>query len=400
MAYGKVYVDFSSFVRGTLDNLRIFGRLKVLGKTDVTYMLTDSPLTANDQLADLVEFVDFNDTLYVEKVEERKPQHINVTMSIEIEEATQVHCLLSADGSSYVDLEGGGTLMMTYSPEKDLQMNGRYTIHDGTIKYTLMVIPLKEFSIKSGSYAEFHGPLSNPTLNLSASERVRTTISENNQPRSVNFDVGLNITQTLKNLGLEFTLDAPEDMTIRNELAAMSAEQRGRLAVTMLATGMYVNDAGANTNSGVTGQNALNAFLQSQISNITSKALKSIDLTMGVEQGVGSTGGTTTDYSFRFAKRFWGNRISVIVGGKVSTGQDAVNTGESIIDNVSLEYRLDEGATRYVNVFYNKNYESLLDGEVTEMGAGLVLRRKTQRLGELFLFKKRPTPALSRKGGE
>ena len=389
VAFGKVFVDFKSTVKGTLDNLRIFGRLTVLGKTDVTYMLTDSPLTANDQLADLVEFVDFNDTLHVETVEERKPQHINVTMSIEIEEATQVHCLLSTDGSSYVDLEGGGTLMMTYSPEKDLQMNGRYTIHDGTLKYTLMVIPLKEFTIKSGSYAEFHGPLSNPTLNLSATERLRTTVSENNQPRSVNFDVGLKITQTLKDLGLEFTLDAPEDMTIRNELAAMSAEQRGRLAVTMLATGMYVNDAGANTNSGVTGQNALNAFLQSQISNITSKALKSIDLTMGVEQGVGASGGTTTDYSFRFAKRFWGNRISVIVGGKVSTGQDAVNTGESIIDNVSLEYRLDEGATRYVNVFYNKNYESLLDGEVTEMGAGLVLRRKTQRLGELFLFKRK-----------
>jgi len=395
VAYGKVYVDFSSIVKGTLDNLRIFGRLKVLGKTDVTYMLTDSPLTANDQLADLVEFVDFSDTLYVEPVEERKPQHLNLTMNIEIEEATQVHCLLTTDGSSYIDLEGGGTLMMTYSPEKDLQMNGRYTIHDGTIKYTMMVIPLKEFTIKSGSYAEFHGPLSNPTLNLSASERVRTTISENNQPRSVNFDVGLNITQTLKNLGLEFTLDAPEDMTIRNELAAMSAEQRGRLAVTMLATGMYVNDAGANTNSGVTGQNALNAFLQSQISNITSKALKSIDLTMGVEQGVGAKGGTTTDYSFRFAKRFWGNRISVIVGGKVSTGEDAVNTGESIIDNVSLEYRLDEGATRYVNVFYNKNYESLLDGEVTEMGAGLVLRRKTERLGELFLFRKKKDQPLT-----
>jgi len=42
-----------------------------------------------------------------------------------------------------------------------------------------------------------------------------------------------------------------------------------------------------------------------------------------------------------------------------------------------------------VNVFYNKNYESLLDGVVTEMGAGLVLRRKTQRLGELFLFKRK-----------
>ena len=77
------------------------------------------------------------------------------------------------------------------------------------------------------------------------------------------------------------------------------------------------------------------------------------------------------------------------MGGKVSTGENAVNTGESIIDNVSVEYRLDAGATRYVNLFYNKNYESILDGEVTEMGAGLVLRRKTQRLGELFLFKRK-----------
>ncbi len=387
VAYGKVYVDFNSFVRGTLDNLNVMGRLKVLGKTDVTYLLTDSPLTADDQLAELVEFVDFTDTLSVEKVEVGKPQHINVTMSIEIDGGTHVICLLSPDGSSYVDLEGGGDLMMTYSPDKDLQMTGRYTINSGTLKYTMMVIPLKEFTIKSGSYAEFRGPIANPTLSLTATERVRTTVTENNQPRSVNFDVGLNISQTLERLGLEFTLDAPDDMTIQNDLATMSAEQRGRLAVTMLATGMYVNDAGAATSGGVTGQNALNAFLQSQISNITNKALKSVDLSMGVEQGTSSTGTATTDYSFRFAKRFWGNRISVIVGGKVSTGNNAVNTGESIIDNVSVEYRLDEGATRYVNVFYDKNYESLLDGMVTEMGAGLVLRRKTQRLGELFLFR-------------
>ena len=31
----------------------------------------------------------------------------------------------------------------------------------------------------------------------------------------------------------------------------------------------------------------------------------------------------------------------------------------------------------------------MLDGEVTEMGAGLVLRRKTNKLGELFLFRKK-----------
>jgi hypothetical protein len=222
---------------------------------------------------------------------------------------------------------------------------------------------------------------------------MRTTVTENDQPRSVNFDVGLNITQTLENLGLEFTLSAPEDMAIQNELATMSTEQRGRIAVTMLATGMYINDAGSSTGGGVNGQNALNAFLQSQISNITGKALKSVDLSLGMEQGTSATGSTTTDYSFRFAKRFWGNRISVIVGGKVSTGEEATNTGESIIDNVSIEYRLDKSATRYVSLFYDKNYESMLDGEITEMGGGLVLHRKTNKLGELFMFRSKKDPS-------
>ncbi|MCR4995150.1 MAG: translocation/assembly module TamB [Bacteroidales bacterium] len=387
LAYGKAFVDFNAYLRGTLDHLRMMGRLKVLGNTDLTYVLADSPLTVEDQLDGLVEFVDFTDSTYVATEERAKPQHLDLTMSIEIDDAAMLHCLLSPDASSYVDLEGGGDLMMTYSPEKDLQLNGRYTINSGTIKYTMMVIPLKEFSIKSGSYVEFRGPLMNPTLNLSASERVRTTVTENDHPRSVTFNVGLNITQTLENMGLEFTLEAPEDMAIQNDLSTMSTEQRGRLAVTMLATGMYINDAGAGTSGGFTGQNALNAFLQGQISNITSKALKSVDLSVGMEQGTSASGSTTTDYSFRFAKRFWGNRISIIVGGKVSTGDDAQNTGQSLIDNVSIEYRLDKSATRYVNLFYDKNYESMLDGEVTEMGAGLVLRRKTNKLGELFLFR-------------
>ena len=185
-------------------------------------------------------------------------------------------------------------------------------------------------------------------------------------------------------MGLEFTLEAPEDLTLQNQLATMSAEQRGRLAVTMLATGMYLSNDNMNSFST---QNALNAYLQSEINQIAGKALRSIDLSIGMENNTDQTGSSRTDYSFQFAKRFWGNRISLIVGGKVSTGNDVENTGESLIDNISIEYRLDNGATRYIRLYYDKSYESLLEGEITEVGAGLVLRRKTARLGELFLFR-------------
>jgi len=107
---------------------------------------------------------------------------------------------------------------------------------------------------------------------------------------------------------------------------------------------------------------ALNSFLQSEINNIAGSALKSVDITLGMEQydqnGTGS-GGERTDFSFRFAKRFYNDRISIILGGRVSTGQD-VNAGQSqqFIDNVSIEYRLDGSGTRYVKLFHDKNYES------------------------------------------
>lgn len=387
-AYGKVYVDIATGVTGSLSDMDIRGKLGVLGNTDVTYILKDSPLTVEDRLNGLVTFVDFNDSTETEAVQKAQPMKVNMTMLINIDQAAQVHCLLSADRSSYVDLEGGGELTFNYTPEGDMSLTGRYTVLSGEMKYSLPVIPLKTFRLTSGSYVDFNGPVMNPTLNIAATERVRATVTENDVPRMVAFDVGLSISRTLEDMGLEFTLSAPEDMTVQNELAAMSVEQRGRLAVSMLATGMYLAEGNSGT-GGFSTSNAVNALIQSEISSIAGKALETIDLSVGMEQNQMADGNQRTDYSFRFAKRFWGNRVSIIVGGKVSTGEDVENTGQSLIDNISLEYRLDKSATRYVTLFYDKSYESLLEGEITEMGAGLVLRRKMTKLGELFIFRNR-----------
>jgi len=75
----------------------------------------------------------------------------------------------------------------------------------------------------------------------------------------------------------------------------------------------------------------------------------------------------------------------------LSTGAQATNDVESFIDNISLEYRLDTSGTRYIRLFHNKNYESVLEGEITETGIGLVLRKRIDRLGELFIFRKKKT---------
>ena len=134
---------------------------------------------------------------------------------------------------------------------------------------------------------------------------------------------------------------------------------------------------------------ALNSVLQSQINSLAG-GIKNANISVGVEDRISSeTGDTQKDFSFRYSQRFFNDRVQIIIGGKVSTGTNATNNTESFIDNISLEYRLDMSGTRYVRVFHDKNYESMLDGEITETGVGLVLRKKMNRLGELFIFRRR-----------
>lgn len=387
MVFGKVYANFYGSLKGTTDDITIRGSLDVLNRTDMTYILKDSPLSVDNRLNDLVEFVNFRDSTKTQQSRPAPEGSFDLTLGITINDAAQFHCTLSEDGQSYVNLEGGGDLTLRMTQQGEMRMTGRFTANRGDMKYALPVIPLKEFHLVQGSYVEFTGDVMNPTLNIAAKERTKAVVTENDKQRSVAFDVGVAITKPLNDMGLEFTIESPEDLAIQNELASMSKEQRGKAAVTLMATGMYMTDENMMSGGGFKVNNALNAFLQSEIQNIAGSALKTIDINFGVENNTSQTGSTTTDYSFQFAKRFWNNRISVIVGGKVSTGADARNDAESFINNISIEYRLDQSATRYIRLFYDRNSIDPLEGQLTKTGAGLVLRRKTDRLGELFIFR-------------
>lgn len=393
LVYGKLLVNLASTVKGPLDALMMRGSLQLLGGTNVTYVLKDSPLTVQDRLTGLVTFTSFEDTLIHRKQEAPLPLGgLDMLLTIRIDQSVRLNADLTPDRSSKVELEGGGDLSFQYTPQGDMVLNGRYTLSGGIVKYALPVIPLKEFNIQDGSYVQWSGDPMDPYLDLTATERIRTNVTVDGSSRMVNFDVGIALNQQLENLGLQFVLTAPEDQTMQTNLNSMGEDERTKLAVGMIITGMYLANSGSgkpNLDMGA----ALNSFLNSEISNIAGSALKTVDISFGMdtydENGDG-TGGQRTDYNFSFAKRFWNDRIRVVLGGRISTGENAGNSNQTqaFIDNVSVEYRLDASGTRYVKLFHDKNYESLLEGEITETGVGIVLRRKMLRLRELFYFKK------------
>ena len=385
VAYGKAFVNVYAMMNGPLDNLNMRGRLDVLGSTDMGYILRDTPITTDNQLDDLVKFTDFSDT--TQTAVTRPPINgFRMDMTLNVSNGAHIMAYMNADHSNYIDLMGGGTLRMLYSPADNLQLTGRYTLSNGEMKYALPIIPLKTFHIQDGSYIEFTGEPMNPTLNITAIEHTKATVTGGNGVgRSVNFDCGVSITRTLNDMGLEFTLDAPEDMQLHSELQAMGREQRGKLAVTMLTTGMYLADGNTKPFSM---NSALSSFLSSEISNLTGNALRTLDLSFGLDNSTDATGQTHTNYSFKFAKRFLNNRLKLAIGGKVTTGNELPGgRNNSFFDNVSLEYRLDDTANKYLNLFFENNSYDWLDGYTQKYGGGFIWRRTLQNFTDIFRFK-------------
>ncbi len=383
-AYGKAFVNFNGTAQGLIDNLRVRGVVDILGTTDLKYNLKDSPLNTDDQLKDLVEFTDFSDTTN-DVINQPPLTGLNMDLSLNIDEGAHINCYLNASKSNYVDVIGGGEMRMQYNTLDGVILRGRYTINSGEMKYELPVIPLKTFTIAQGSYIEFTGDPMNPRLSLTATETTKSTVgTSSGNGRVVNFTCGVKVSKTLQNMGLEFTIDAPEDMTIHNQLQAMTVEERGKQAVTMLTTGMYLADG--NTSS-FSMNSALSAFLNSQINQISGKALRTLDIGFGIDNSFTATGQLHTDYSFKFARRFWNNRLKLSIGGKLSSGADVAMSNETFFDNVSVEYRVSPVSNMYLNLFYIRDSYDWLEGNVSRFGGGFLWRKKLNTLSDIFRLK-------------
>ena len=92
------------------------------------------------------------------------------------------------------------------------------------------------------------------------------------------------------------------------------------------------------------------------------------------------------DYSFKFAKRFWNNRVSVAVGGKISTGTQNDGKTPSFFDNIEMQYRLSDTSNQYLRLFYKHDVYDYLEGYLDQYGAGYMWKRKLQNFKDIFSF--------------
>lgn len=375
LLYGKALVSGSVTLSGPFTALTISGNLQIRPGSSIHYIYKDAILTANNQLDNVVTFVSFDaDTTATVRPQRRLSGNgFSMNLNLAIDPTVQLEVSLGRGQQNTVTLQGGGTLNLQYIPASGLRLSGKYAIESGELNMNIPLLHANHMVLRAGSTITWSGSPQNPQLDLIAEERIRASVTLDGSPQSVLFVAGLSLTDTVEKLGLKFTLSAPENASMQNTLAALSPEERSKLAVALLTTGLYLGEGG----TGKLMNTALMSILQSQLDNISRDAFRTVDVSVGIEPLPDGVSGisTRTDYSFSLAKRFWNDRIRIIIGGSVTTTGERIES-DAVIDNISIEWRITPVGNQYLRFFYDKNYESILEGEIRETGVGYAYRRQ------------------------
>lgn len=392
--FGKLFINLDGSVKGSMSMMDIKANLDILGTTDVTYRLNMAPSEITGGSSDnVVKFVNFNDTTQVVKADSVAPaSSMRIRAGLTISPGTRAVVLLSSNGSDRVQLQPTASLNYFQNYMGDMRLNGTLTLGNGFARYSIPVIGEKMFIFNPSSQVTWSGDLMNPKLNITATDDMKANVTQGSNSRLVNFLVTLKATGSLSSPNVNFDLSTDDDISLQNELQSMSADQRQTQAMNLLLTGQYTGQNIKTNSASALSTGMLYGYLASTLNKWAAQNIRGVDLSFGVDQydriqdGASST---QTSYSYKVSKSLFNNRFKIQVGGNYSTDASAdENLSQNLISDISAEYVLKQTETvnMSVRLFRHTGFESILEGEITETGAGFVLKRKLNNLLHIFRF--------------
>lgn len=395
--YGRLPISVDMNVLGTLDKLEMKGQLSVMSGTNLTCYLQEDPLQKQSKVDGLVDFVSFRQLdrqMRIKKpvtdnqpkpIEDAVDDQLDVQLVIDIARDAKVRAYLPGTDKNYVFVTGGGQIKVLYDGDARLQTSGFYDVSDGNMYYKLPVIPMsKNFKITNASSLNWNGQLTNPEINIQATEEVKATVNDEGMgSRVVRFIVAIDIKGTLSSLDLKFHCTAPEDGILNTELASMTDDENSKAAIMLLLAQTYMGPGSTNAVGLGTANAAVSSIINKQIESAFGSVAPQVNL--GIDTYDTEAGGQRTEYSVKVSQTF-GDRFRATIGGKVSQGASAAGRSNGAqLGDISFEWLIKKDGSHYLRLFRKTNYESILEGEIVETGAGYVHETSGYRFRDLLI---------------
>lgn len=390
---GNAKIDFSAKLKGFLSDLNLNGKLKLLNDTEINYSIKDSNTKIKDKTEGVVNFVQFGkDTSWDKDMfrDEVSNTSFRMNMFMDIDKGVKMNINLSEDGANKISIEGGGTLTYSIDENGVNNISGKYTLTNGNVIYGIPLVGDKNFNIVDGSYIEWTGKILSPNVNISASEEINANVITGSVSRLIPFNAIVRIGNTLNKPSVIFDLEAPNDQDVQTQLSVLNKDERSRQAINLMLYGLYSGPG--QIDSRITANSAVYGLLEGEINQWARKYLDGANISFGIDTyDQYSTKGKylRTDFSYKFSKNIFKEKVMVKVGGRISTNNDPEEgIDQTLFDDISLEYMYDSNRNFFIRLFRNSNYD-ILEGRIYQTGGGLVYRKSFDDIRNIFFRNKK-----------
>lgn len=421
--YGKVKVNATARINGSAQQPKATFKLSFTDDTNFTYIVPTSEKGVLEAKG-IVNFVDKDSAgdPFLARIDPEDSIHsefsgIEVSAVIDLTGKETLNIVIDPITGDKLTVQGNSSLTFDMTSSGNMNLSGRYEISRGSYNFSFYNLVKRKFDIAKGSTITWSGEPLNAQMDIRASNTVDASPLEllstaadattsNNFNQRLPFLVYLNIKGALMTPQISFNLDVPPDK--RNAFGGMlysklqdinsRESDLNKQVFALLILRRFVSDNPLESSAGSTNaaRTSVSRILSEQLNRLSSN-VKGVQLSVDIKsyEDVRAQGGTqgTTKAQLGVSKSLFSNRLVVKLSGNVDIeGENAgSNNVTDYIGDLALEYKMTDDGRFRITGFRNSNYD-MIDGELTETGAGLIYIKDYNTLRELFKANEKQTP--------
>ena len=429
--FGRMIIDSEIDVTGPIAVPVINATLKMKKGSNFTFAVPEDKLTTNKGEG-VIEF-DNKQKLHpiLTRENNKQIQKTNLTgfdvySVIEIDKQATLRLLLDPSSTDSLVVRGEAALSFTMDRSGQMSLTGAYNLNDGSYLVSLESLLKRTFDIDNGSTITWNGDPFEAEVDIDATYSVRaspidlmldqmaglTETERSEYKQRYLFLVILKLKGDILHPEIGFEIQLPDEdkgilsgaVNQKLKLLNEDVSALNKQVFALLVLGRFIQENPLQTESGGTStfvRATVGKILSQQINQWSSKVLPGVDLNFDIQsynryQTGQAEGRTQVDIGLK--KQLFKERLSVQLGGtlEVEGVKAKQNSASDIASDVVLEYKLTKDGRYRLKGFRQNQYESDIDGQFVETGAGISYVRDFDKWKNLFRRPKVETKKLKK----
>lgn len=412
--YGTLYGRGGAVVRGFPGLVSISVDMTAVGNSSFTFVLNDTQAAADykfltfsdhrkeeaerlqtDSVADIISA--FRKKI---KTDNSIPSKFQMDIRGTVTPSTLMTLVMDPVAGDKITARGNGNIQVDYESESDMmQMFGKYILEEGNYNFSLQDLILRDFNIRQGSSISFNGDPLNANLDITASYRVNTNLSDLDKSFSTDRDLNrtnvpvdalLMVSGEMQHPDISFDIELPtltQDVERKVKSIISTDDMMSRQIIYLLALNRFYTPEymGSSSNGGELASVA-SSTLSSQLSNILGQLTDKLSVSPSFRSDKGDFSDIEVDVAL--SSRLLNNRL--LINGNFGY-RDPSTSSTTFVGDFDIEYLLNRSGNlrlKAYNHFNDQNY--YLRQALTTQGLGVIYRREFDNPFTFLRRRKKP----------